>query len=73
MYLITFPSRKPDKKEKGKQKAQASQKKGNKKGQDQKMVRNSRFAARGNIAKKLGGEAWDKESVFCFRLVRGFQ
>ena len=31
-----------------------------KKGQDQKMVRNSKFAHRGNMAKKTGGEAWDK-------------
>ena len=31
-----------------------------KKGQDQKMVRNSRFAVRGNIAKRQGEEAWGK-------------
>jgi len=29
------------------------------KGQDQKMVRNARFAQKGNLAKKQGGEAWD--------------
>eukprot|EP00928_Gymnodinium_smaydae_P051967 TRINITY_DN3567_c0_g1_i1.p1 TRINITY_DN3567_c0_g1~~TRINITY_DN3567_c0_g1_i1.p1 ORF type:complete len:139 (+),score=11.13 TRINITY_DN3567_c0_g1_i1:143-559(+) len=31
-----------------------------KKGQDSKMVRNSRFAVRGNIAKRQGDAAWEK-------------
>ena len=31
-----------------------------KKGQECKMIRNSRWASRGTIAKRAGGGAWDK-------------